>query len=43
MASATVKYGYIDDDLAAGLAFLLQRLQFGKHRRHQLDDDGAEM
>ena len=27
------------DDLAARLAFLLQRFQFGKHRRHQLDDD----
>ena len=29
------------EDLAARLAFLLQRFQFGKHRGHQLDDDGG--
>ena len=33
--------GVLVDDLAARLAFLLQRFQFGKHRRHQLDDDGG--
>ena len=31
--------GVLVDDLAARLAFLLQRFQLGKDRRHQLDDD----
>ena len=33
--------GILVEDLAPRLAFLLQRFQFGKHRRHQLDDDGG--
>ena len=33
--------GVLVEDLAARLAFLLQRFQFGKHRGHQLDDDGG--
>ena len=31
--------GILVDDLAPRLAFLLQGLELGEHRRHQLDDD----